>query len=51
MKLRLYLKLQGQFGYENDRTHVNGCFSSQNYHPTDMWYSWLEKEGSRAGFR
>ena len=22
MKLRLYLKLQGYFGYENDRTHV-----------------------------
>jgi hypothetical protein len=22
MKLQLYLKLQGYFGYENDRTHV-----------------------------
>jgi hypothetical protein len=42
MKLLFYLKLQGYFGYANDRTHViNVVVLSQNYHPTDIWYSWL----------
>jgi hypothetical protein len=40
MKLLLCLKLQGYFGYANDRTHVIKVVvlvvSSHNYHPTDM---------------
>jgi len=39
LKLRLYLKLQGYFGYENDRTQVVVLVVKITIQLT--WFSWL----------